>query len=199
MLSEEDRQLWREIGCATACDAMEQLSMRRAVICGMKFLVPGEMMVGTAYTVRQLAKHGSAGKSDRLVRHAEVAAKLAQPGNVVVVDVGGITDVASWGEIHSRRCMKRGVAGLVINGSVRDAGKIRAMKFPVSCMSHSPVKSQWDLETAAINEPVSFGGVQIRPGDLILADDDGVVVIPQENAAAVQALAHKIMLEEADL
>lgn len=199
MLSEQERLLWQQIGCATACDAMERLSMRRTVISGLRYLGPGNAMVGPAYTVRQIPKHGSASKSERLVRHAEVAAKLAQAGQVVVIDAAGITDVASWGEIHSRNSMKRGIAGLVINGAIRDASKIRAMKFPVSCRAFSPVKSQWDLQTAAINEPVVIGHVQVRPGDLVLADEDGVVVIPHEQAASVQEVARTIMEEEAAL
>ena len=199
MLNEDEREVWRRIGCATACDAMETLSMRCAVITGLRCILPGSVVVGTAYTVRQIPKHGTAATSERLVRHAEVASDLAHSGQVIVMDVGGRTDVASWGEVHSRRCLRRGISGLIINGCVRDVSKIRAAGFPVTCLGFSPVKSLWDLETAAVNEPIAIGRVQIRPDDLIIADEDGIVVIPPSRAQEVQEMALAILEKEATL
>lgn len=196
MLNEEEREVWRRIGCAAACDAMEMLSMRRAIITGLRCTVPGSVIVGTACTVRQIPKHGTAEKSERLVRHETVARDLARPGQVIVMDVGGRTDVASWGEVHSRRCLHRGISGLIINGCIRDASKIRTMGFPVACIGFSPVKGQWDLETASVNEPVTIGHVQVRPDDLIVADEDGLVVIPPSRAQEVQETALAIIEQE---
>lgn len=195
-MTEDERDSWQRIGSATASDAMETLALRRAVIHGFRCVLPGRTIVGPACTIRQLPKHGADEKGARLVRHAEVAAELARPGQVIVLDVGGATNIGSWGEIHSRRSHRRGIAGLVVNGAVRDVGRIRALGFPVACLGYSPIKSQWDLETAAVDEPIAIAGVQIRPGDLIVGDEDGIVVIPQARTTEVLAVARAIMEQE---
>jgi regulator of RNase E activity RraA len=178
-------------------DAMELLGIRRTVIVGFRFVAPVDtVVVGTAFTVRQAPKHHPAEKSERLVRHGEVADKLAEPGQVVVLDAGARMDVASWGENHSISCHTRGVSGLLINGCVRDASGIRTLGFPVFCLGFSPVKSQWDLETIAFNERVTIGSVQIRPGDIIFGDEDGVIVIPPEVKEEVFAKAKEIREKE---
>ena len=153
-------------------------------------------MVGPALTVRQIPKHGSAQKTTKLVRHDEISRQIAQEGDVVVIDAGGIRDVCSWGEIHSLRCQKRGVAGLVIDGSIRDVEAIRKIGFPVFCLGFSPVKSLWDLETLSFNEPVMIGGVQVRPDDILFGDETGIVVIPAEREQDVLLKAREIRDEE---
>lgn len=170
--------------------------MPRAVIHGLRCVSPGSVVAGTACTIRQMPKHGTADRRERLVRHGAVSREIARPGEIVVMDTGGYIDSASWGENHSRRCMDRGVVGLVSNGCVRDVSRIRAMAFPAFCAAYSPVKSQWDLETAAINEPIRIGTVQIRPGDLVIADEDGVVVVPIEHADAVRTRALAVIEDE---
>jgi regulator of RNase E activity RraA len=70
------------------------------------------------------------------------------------------------------------------------------MGFPVFCRGVSPVKSMWDLETVAVNEPVTIGGTQVRPGDLLFGDEDGVLVFPFDSRAAVLARAKEIWERE---
>jgi 4-hydroxy-4-methyl-2-oxoglutarate aldolase len=192
MLSEEQRHIWERIGVAATCDAMELLDMRRAVIHGLRAITPGAVAAGTACTIRQLPKHGSATRKERLVRHRNVSHEIAQPGDVVVMDTSGYLGSASWGETHSRSCMARGVAGFVSNGCVRDVSRIREVGFATFCAAASPIKSQWDLETASINEPIQLSGVQVRPGDIVVADEDGVVIVPIEVGERVQEEALKV-------
>jgi len=115
---------------------------------------------------------------------------------VIVIDVGGIREVCSWGEIHSLKCQMRGVAGLIIDGCVRDVEGIRKIGFPVFCLGFSPVKSLWDLETLSFNEPVVIGGVQVRPGDILFGDETSIVVIPAEPEQDVLLKAREIRDEE---
>lgn len=196
-ISQEEREQFRRIVAGNVSDAMELLGLRRAVIPGLRFVAPPDtIVVGTAFTVRQAPKHHPSEKFERLVRHGDAANELAQPGQVIVIDAGGRLDIGSWGENHSIACHSRGVAGLLVNGSVRDVSGIRKLGFPVFCLGFSPVKSQWDLETAAFNEPVVFGTTQIRPGDLIFGDEDGVIVIPFEAKSDVLQKALEIRRKE---
>jgi len=188
---------YKNLSSGNICDAMELLGLRRSVIHGFTFVAPpGSIVVGPALTVRQIPKHGSAPKSANLVRHAEISRQIAQEGDVVVIDVGGIRDVCSWGEIHSLRCQKRGVAGLVIDGCIRDVEAVRKMGFPVFCRGFSPVKSQWDLETLSLNEPVMIGGIQVRPGDILFGDETGILVVPPEREREVLSKATEILAGE---
>jgi regulator of RNase E activity RraA len=179
-------------------DAMEQLGLRRAVILGYIILGPEDTAIaGRAFTLRQHAKHGADARDANLSRQIEASRDLAQPGDIIVIDTGGIADVATWGELHSVRCLRRGVRGMITNGATRDAELIRKMKFPVFCRALSPVNGLWDLETQSINEPVTLDGVQIRPRDIIVADDTGIIVVPEAHAAAVAARATEIRTSDA--
>lgn len=186
------------IGTGPISDAMELLRLPRAVITGWAFVAadPLAAIVGPAFTLRQAAKGRGGDHEENRTRQGEVAAGLAQPGDVVVIDVGGRLDVATWGETYSTQARARGVAGLVVNGAVRDSARIRRAGFPVACRGFSPVASRWDLETVALNEPVTIAGVAIRPGDLIYADADGLIAIPRAHAGAVLDRALAIQAAE---
>ncbi|RDE07891.1 RraA family protein [Pelagibacterium lacus] len=174
-------------------DAMEILGIKRSVL--TNFICLGSnhaRMVGTAFTIRQRAKSSVTPKDEPLVRHAEVSGGLAGKGEVVVVDIGGRTDVVSWGEFHTYKCLLNGVTGVLINGATRDAPQIRDSGMTVMVKGLSPIKSRWDLETAEINGPVTIDGVGIRPGDVIFGDETGVVVVPQERIDDVLAKAKEI-------
>ena len=88
------------------------------------------------------------------------------------------------------------MAGLVIDGSIRDVEAIRKMGFPVFCRGFSPVKSQWDLETLSLSQPVIIGGIQVRPGDILFGDETGILVIPPDRGQEVLSKARQILAEE---
>jgi 4-hydroxy-4-methyl-2-oxoglutarate aldolase len=175
------------IGTGPVSDAMEQLRLPRSVITGWRYIGPDPTatLVGPAFTLRQSPKARAVAHDEDRTRQREVVGELAQPGDVIVIDVGGRTDVCTWGENHSMRAKDRGIAGLVVHGAVRDSAWIARLGFPVLCRGVSPVASKWDLESVAIDEPLTIGGVLIRPGDLIYGDADGVIVIPSEQIIVV--------------
>jgi 4-hydroxy-4-methyl-2-oxoglutarate aldolase len=181
-----DRAKLSAAGTSGLSDAMERLGLPRGVITGFRCSTEG-VAVGTAFTIRQIPKHASATHDQRLVRHGEVSRDLAQPGDFVVVDAGGRTDIAGWGENHSARCQARGVSGALINGATRDVAGIRRLGFPVFHLGGAPVASRWDQETAEIGGPVFVGGVQIRPGDVLVADEDGLIVIAPAQLVSILA------------
>jgi 4-hydroxy-4-methyl-2-oxoglutarate aldolase len=176
-----DRARFAAAGASGTSDAMERLGLPRTVITGFQCsAIGGETVVGKALTIRQVPKHYPSQAGARLVRHGELSAELAQKGDFVVVDAGGRIDIAGWGENHSMRCHERGVSGVLVNGGTRDIASIRRLGFPVFHLGASPVASRWDQETAEINGVVVVAGVQIKPGDLLVADEDGLIVIAPE-------------------
>jgi regulator of RNase E activity RraA len=192
-LTDHERAEFATLASGQISDAMEMLGLRRSIVTGLMMLAaPGAKIVGTAVTCRQVPKNADEDRAARLTRHQEVTRKIAGKGDVVVIDNGGRLDVATWGEFHCYACKQNGAAGAVVDGATRDAPDVRASGFPTFVRGLSPVKSQWDLKTASINEPVMLGSVQVNPGDIIFADETAVVVIPEAKKAMVLAKANEI-------
>jgi regulator of RNase E activity RraA len=119
---------------------------------------------------------------DNLMVHKAI--DIAQPGDVIVVDAGGVLINAIIGEIMSTLAEKKGVAGFVIDGSIRDAGAIRAGSFPVFAAGVAH-RGPYKDGPGEINCPISIDGMLVEPGDLVIADDDGVLCVPYEDAADI--------------
>ncbi len=192
----EEIAQWKQLGVATTSDAMEGLGLRRSVITGLRTTAPDAVAVGPAFTIRQMLKHASASKEAKQVRHAQVIRQDVPAGAFVVMDAGGFDDLSSWGELHSRHCLDHGIAGLLIDGCVRDAAKIRRMGFAAYCRGFSPLKSQWEFETTEVNQPVMIGRVQVRPGDLVIADEDGAIIVPYDRRLDVLAAGLDVIRQE---
>jgi regulator of RNase E activity RraA len=109
--------------------------------------------------------------------------------DVFVAAVGGDADVAIWGELVTTVCRARGAAGAVCDGYARDIAKIRETGFPVFCRGTVPTDSNGRSEVRAHNVPVVIDGVLIEPGDLVVADDDGVTVVPADLIDTVVKMA----------
>jgi 3-hexulose-6-phosphate synthase/6-phospho-3-hexuloisomerase len=130
------------------------------------------------------------------------ALRVAQSGDVIVVDAAAETETSIWGGLMAGLCLQKGVAGAVVDGAVRDVDEVRDLGFPlvsraiVPRSTHSPYSKR--LEPIEINVPIICGGTLVNPGDIVLADEIGVVAVPQEEAADVleRALA-QAELEEA--
>ena len=116
------------------------------------------------------------------------ALDIADPGDVLVVDAGGDLTNAIIGEIMAAHAKQRGLAGVVINGAIRDADSIRAGAFPVFAAGVTH-RGPYKDGPGEINVPVAIDGMVVEPGDLILGDGDGLLCIPYEATAAVHALA----------
>jgi 4-hydroxy-4-methyl-2-oxoglutarate aldolase len=137
----------------------------------------GMQCFGPAFTVR-------CWPADNLTIHRAV--ELAAHGDVLVVDGGSGRDTALLGDILVYAARLRGVAGIVLQGLVRDSAAIAAQGLPVfasGATARGPVKET----LGAVQIPIQCGGVLVRPGDLVAGDDDGIVVLPREQAAAVAA------------
>ncbi len=196
-LTDQERIDLEALTSGQVSDAMEALNLRRSVVTGFMMLAaPGSKIVGPAVTLRQVPKSAGDDREARLTRHQEVSRKIAQKGDVVVVDNGGRLDTASWGEFHGYACKQNGVAGALIDGATRDGPAIRTSGFPTFVRGLTPVTSKWDLKTASINEPVMLGQVEVKPGDIIFADETGIVVIPSAKKELVLCKANEIRAAE---
>ncbi|MBV9381520.1 MAG: 4-carboxy-4-hydroxy-2-oxoadipate aldolase/oxaloacetate decarboxylase [Streptosporangiaceae bacterium] len=155
---------------------------------GLRPIQDGARIGGTAVTV--LCWPG-----DNLMLH--VAAEQCRPGDVLVVTTTSPCTDGMFGELIATSVAARGVRGLIMTAGVRDVAELRAMRFPVWTAA---VSAQGTVKETpgAVNVPVSVGGQLIRPGDVIVADDDGVVCVPRTQAAtAVTAAAQRVAKEEA--
>jgi 4-hydroxy-4-methyl-2-oxoglutarate aldolase len=162
----------REQAATTVYEAAEQ---QGAMDHALRPIAWGMKLCGTALTVR-------CQPADNITLHAAIA--MARPGDVIVADVGDCLEAGHWGEITTVAAQVRGVAGLIINGGVRDIGPIARRAFPVFALAIS-MKATVKATPGLINHPIVCGGVAVHPGDLVLADDDGVVVVAHERVAQV--------------
>lgn len=154
----------------------------------IKPLDPGLKVCGRALTV-------CSPSADNLWLHRAIAA--ARPGDVIVADVGNCTEAGHWGEMMAFAAQVRSVAGLVINGGVRDKEQMIAMKFPVFAAAVCIRGTEKDKSAfGAINRPVRIGDTTVAPGDLIAGDADGVVAIAWNQAESVVRAARTRDLDE---
>ena len=162
----------------------------RLVAAPIRPLGPGSALAGTALPLR--CRPG-----DNLALHLAIAA--ARPGDVLVVDCGGSLDSGPFGEIMALACQMRGIAGLVIDGAVRDSAQIAALGFPVFARGLN-IRGTAKSDRGEIGVPVTLGGVTIAPGDVILADADAILVLdaadlpPALAAAQARAAREAVMM-----
>jgi len=121
----------------------------------------------------------------------------AGPEDVIVVANGGRTDVSSWGGIVSVGAALRSVRGVITDGACRDVGQARELGFPVFARAPVPVTARGRLRQKSVGEPVVVGAVTVCPGDVVMADEDGIVVVPRERAAEVLGAARRLADREA--
>jgi 4-hydroxy-4-methyl-2-oxoglutarate aldolase len=170
-----------------AASILADVAGRRGTVDGrIAPLAPTMRLAGPAFTVE--VRHG-----DNLMIHAAMA--LARPGDVLVIDGKGDRTAALMGSIMINACKQLGLAGVVIDGSVRDTEELRELGFPVYSTGANP-NGPTKFIPGRINWPISCGGVAVRPGDLIVGDADGVVVIEREKAPSLLEAAGRKVAEE---
>jgi len=182
---------FRKLSTTNVSDALDKLGLRGAVI-GILPMFPCPKIVGFAVTVKITA----AGLT-RSKQHLGIEAiENAKPDNIIVIDNGGRKDVSCWGEILSVGAKMKGIAGVVIDGAFRDLDAIKTMGFPVYARGVVPVTARGRVMQEAFNILIQCGGVQVRPGDLVIGDDNGVVIVPREKAEEVLKVALELYERE---
>ena len=180
-------QAFRDVAeCYSASCVFADVQSRGNVMhSGIKPIFPGKL-VGVALPVRL-----SAGD----LQDPLAALEIAQPGDVIVVDAFGETETSVWGGLMGALCMQRGVAGAIIDGAGRDIDELRDLKFQIYTRAitargtHTMFSGR--KSDVAVNVPITCGGVIVEPGDIIVADEIGVTVVPNAKLDEVLQLARQ--------
>ena len=170
-LDESTRERLLRLPTGNIADNNGKAARQGVMDSGIKPLDPASKMIGRAFTARCVP-------GDNLALHQAIYA--AQEGDVLVLDCRGHVEAGHFGDIMATACKVRGIAGVVIDGSCRDAQDIRELGLPMFVRGLNP--SGTVKETLAVlSVPVTVGGINVRPGDIIFGDCDGVVVVPRED------------------
>ena len=174
-------------------DVMDELGIPEGVIGAstLKPTLPGKLVVGPALTVRNIPQRSDPlNVKQHTNRMAEFEAhNLAEDGDVLVVS--GVPGMSNMGGISSFTGQSHGERGAIVMGGVRDVRHSRSIGYPVWASEITPVTGKWRLETVEINGEIQMGEVRVNPGDLVVADDTGVVFVPRAQITAVLELCEK--------
>lgn len=182
-------ELIKQIAQLPTATLHEAMGKQGALPSGIKPISPDMKLCGTAFTVQSMPR-------DNMLLHRALAE--AKAGDVIVAHVSDFWEAGYWGEIMAVGAQARGIAGLVIDGCVRDAEPISALGFPIFARGlciHGTTK----FGKGAINQPITIGNIPIQPGDIIVGDRDGVVVVPAERAAEIIEKSQAREAKEADV
>lgn len=182
----------RALDTCAVSDALDTLGLPGAVT-GIGPLWPVDRVVaGVARTV-QAGPRPAAGPAAHI---ATAAVEAAVPGDVLVIANDGRTDVSCWGGILTVAAQRNEIGGVVIDGACRDIGESHELDFPVFGRAVVPVSARGRIVQLDMAVPVTVAGVTVSPGDLVLADRNGVVFVPHGRAGDVLTLAERIVARE---
>ncbi|CEP66123.1 Ribonuclease E inhibitor RraA/Dimethylmenaquinone methyltransferase [Moorella glycerini] len=181
-----------KLSTTNVADALDALGLKGATY-GIRPIWEGAgKIVGRAVTVKITAAGLTKGKHHLGVKAIDVA----EAGDVIVVDNGGRLDTSCWGGILANGAKMKGISGVVIDGACRDVDDYVEIGFPVYARGSVVATARGRVMEEATNVLIQFGGVQVRPGDVVVADRSGVVIIPQEKLDEVVAKAEELYEKE---
>ena len=164
---------------AMVCDALDTVGYRvQALDVALQPLVRPARLVGRARTVEFIASHSDAADDDPYGDMINFIDALC-PGDVAVIAAHGSTRSGCWGELFTAAASRRGAVGVLCDGYVRDTAKVARMTLAVFARGRRPYDYRARMQVSGYGESVDCGGVRISPGDLVVGDDDGVVVVPK--------------------
>jgi regulator of RNase E activity RraA len=176
------------VGTATLTMQLLKRGLRSVWMVGPQAVDPGlPRLVGEAFTLRFVPQREDLARLDTLGGPGSTreAIETVEPGQVVVIDACGLATCGTLGDILMARLRTRGAAGVVTDGGMRDLAEVRALGLPVFCAGPAAPPSLTALFFVAWQETVGCGGVAVVPGDLVVGDEDGVVVVPRAMADEV--------------
>src|SRR5438067_10581030 len=177
----------------TTSDALDECGIAGAVAAStLRPTDPSARIVGRALTVL----NRKAPEKRKVSGLADIEAhNLAEPGDVLVVQ--GVAGISSMGGVSASIGKRQGEIAAIVDGAVRDVDHSRRIGYPIWSAGVSPITGKWRIETMAVNEPVHIAGIEVKPGDLVLADECGVCFVPLARAAEVLAVAQRLAASEA--
>jgi len=180
---------------AMLSDSLDAAGLRHQVLeRRLAPVVPGSRALGRAWTVR--FEPSSDDDPDDPYGAAIDYISDIRRGELAVLATADSNESAFWGELFSAAALGAGAVGVVTDGNLRDTEKIAGLGFPAFSISRRPIDYRMRMRVAEVGDPVTIGGVVIATGDLVLADDDGVVVVPRKDEDRVLALARDRLRSE---
>lgn len=192
---ERYRARFEKLSTTNVSDAMDALGYHGATY-GIRPMMPDwGKVVGLAVTVKMTASGLTKGKTHLGIKAIEAANK----GDVIIIDNGGRIDTSCWGGILANGAQMKGVSGVVIDGACRDLDDCVEIGFPVYARGTVVATARGRVMEESTNVMIQFGGVQVRPGDVVMGDRSGVVIVPIEIAEAVLDKAEELWQKEEDM
>jgi regulator of RNase E activity RraA len=185
------RKRFEKLATTNMADALDKVGIRGAVI-GIRPMYDCPKILGRAVTIKITAAGMTKSKYHLGVR----AIDAAQPGDVIVIDNRGDLYNNCWGEILSMGAKMKGVSGVVVDGAARDIDACKEFEFPVYARGTVPITARGRIMEESFNEVVRIGDIQVRPGDIVMADINGVVIIQVERLEEVLEAAEEILKKE---
>lgn len=182
------------LATSTLANALDERGLHHNVMPTIKGVAPGFRFAGPAITVKEAVGGFDSFPSEDFKVGSMIDA--AQAGDVIVVDAQG-APFSTWGGMASLAAKEKGIAGLVVDGAVRDLEEIVAFDFPVFARHLVPTTGRTRLKVEAINAPVAVDGIEVRPGDFIVADGTGVVCLPADDVREILDLAERFASDDA--
>jgi len=195
MAEQEILERFRSLGdlTGTVSDVLDQLGIVGAVPASvLRPSDPKARIVGRALTVLNRARKESVPQAVATKKSGlgEINAhRIAKPGDVLVIQ--GVPNVSSLGGTSATVGKRQGEIGAIVDGGVRDVDHSRGIGYPLWSSSVTPITGKWRVETVGVNVPVAVAGINVAPGDIVLADECGVCFVPKERANEVLAIAQR--------
>ena len=179
--------------CAVS-DALDSLNLKGATF-GVRPMWSCPRIAGRAVTM----KIKPAGLEQPRQHLGTAPIEAAQSGDIIVIDNGGRLEFSCWGGLLALSARLKGLSGVVIDGASRDIDEARELQFPVYARGAVPMTARGRVVQESFNQEIQFAGVQCRPGDLVIADGSGVVIVPKAKENEVVAAAETIYAKEQEM
>ncbi len=189
------RARFEKLSSTNLSDAMDALGFRGYTFGIRPMQEKWRKVVGPAVTMRMTA----AGQTPQKTHLGMNAISAARPGDVIVIENGGRMDSSCWGGVLANSAKTKGLTATLVDGCVRDLDDCIDCDYPVFARGTVVCTARGRVIEAGTNEIINFGGVQVRPGDIVLGDSSGVVVVPQERIEEVLAKAEQLWQKEEDM
>ena len=189
------RARFEKLSSTNLSDAMDALGFRGYTFGIRPMQEKWRKVVGPAVTMRMTA----AGQTPQKTHLGMNAISAARPGDVIVIENGGRMDSSCWGGVLANSAKTKGLTATLVDGCVRDLDDCIDCDYPVFARGTVVCTARGRVIEAGTNEIINFGGVQVRPGDIVLGDSSGVVVVPQERIDEVLAKAEQLWQKEEDM
>jgi 4-hydroxy-4-methyl-2-oxoglutarate aldolase len=194
MAREEIIERLSKLDTCAVSDALDSLNLKGATW-GVRPMWQCPRIAGRAVTM----KIKPAGLEQPKQHLGTAPIEAAKPGDIIVVDNGGKLEFSCWGGLLALSAKLKGLSGVVIDGASRDIDEARDLEFPVYARGAVPMTARGRVVQESYNQEIQFAGVQCRPGDLVLADGSGVIIIPKEIESEVVAAAEGIYAKEQEM